>query len=182
MNMIRKSFGPILILGSLAGCAGDSEPTIQPSPGQQKAAPRSTGVPPAGKIGDEGAKPDLGTGKMMPPPPVIIPAPAKGKKADEAPKVEGPSKTETSKAVGSASKLSADEIAAIKELPKAEQDAALAQRVCPVSTHNLGSMGKPLKVTAEGRTFYLCCEECEAKVKSDGKAVVAKLDKLKAAK
>ena len=59
---------------------------------------------------------------------------------------------------GAAAKLSAEELAGIKELPQAEQDAAIAQAVCPVSTHNLGSMGKPLKVTAEGRTFYLCCD------------------------
>lgn len=43
-------------------------------------------------------------------------------------------------------------------------------------------MGKPLKVTAEGRTFYLCCENCQKDVKADPKAVIAKLDKLKAAK
>ena len=94
-------------------------------------------------------------------------------------KVEGP---KASKPAGAAAKLTADDLAGIKELPKAEQDAAIAQVVCPVSTHNLGSMGKPLKVTAEGRTFYICCDSCEEKVKTDGKAVVAKLDKLKAGK
>ena len=35
-----------------------------------------------------------------------------------------------------------------------------------MSTHHLGSMEKPIKVTAEGRTFYLCCEGCEEEVKS----------------
>jgi YHS domain-containing protein len=38
-------------------------------------------------------------------------------------------------------------------------------------------MDKPIKVTAEGRTFFLCCESCEDKVKSDPKGVIAKLDK-----
>jgi YHS domain-containing protein len=37
-------------------------------------------------------------------------------------------------------------------------------------------MGKPIKVSAEGRTFFICCEGCEEKVKSDPKAVIAKLD------
>ena len=87
-----------------------------------------------------------------------------------------------SKPAGAAAKLAADELAAIKELPKAEQDVAIAQAVCPVSTHNLGSMGKPLKVTAEGRTFYICCDSCEKEFKTDPKAVIAKLDKLKAGK
>jgi len=173
MNMIRKSFGTILILGSLAGCAGDAEPPTQPSPGQSPAVRPATGGP-AGKMGD-GAP----SGKMIGAPPITTPAPADGKKTDEAPKVEGPNKTETSKP---ASKLSDEELAAVKELPAAEQAAALAQGVCPVSTHNLGSMGKPLKVTAEGRTFYICCDSCEEKVKTEGKAVVAKLDKMKAAK
>ncbi len=58
-----------------------------------------------------------------------------------------------------------------------EQPAALAQAVCPVSGHHLGSMEKPIKVTAEGRTFYLCCDSCEDKVKANPKSVIAKLDK-----
>ena len=44
---------------------------------------------------------------------------------------------------------------------------------------HLGSMGKPMKVTAEGRTFYICCDGCEEDVKTKGKEIVAKLDKLK---
>ena len=51
-----------------------------------------------------------------------------------------------------------------------------------MSAHHLGSMGKPIKVTAEGRTFYLCCDDCEEKVKADPKGVIAKLDKAASAK
>ena len=98
------------------------------------------------------------------------------------PAIEGPSKTDTAKPSGASAKLSAKELDGIKELPQAEQDAAIAQAVCPVSTHNLGSMDKPLKVTAEGRTFYICCDGCEEDVKTKGKDVVAKLDKLKSDK
>ena len=180
MKIIRKSIGTMLILGAAAaGCAGDAEPPTQPSTGQSP-APRTSGNLPAVKIGDEGDKASKGGPSQ--PPPVMIPAPSDGKKATEAPKVEGPSKADTSKPTGAASKLTADDLAAIKELPKDEQDVALAQAICPVSSHNLGSMGKPLKVTAAGRTFYLCCDECQKDVKSDPKAVIAKLDKLKAAK
>ena len=79
-----------------------------------------------------------------------------------------------------AAKLSDKNLPQIKKLPAAEQDAAIAQAVCPVSTHNLGAMGKPLKVTAEGRTFYLCCDGCEDQFKADPKKFIAKLDKAKA--
>jgi len=49
------------------------------------------------------------------------------------------------------------------------EDRALAekQRTCPVSGELLGSMGKPYKVTVKGRTVFLCCEGCEAKIKKD---------------
>jgi YHS domain-containing protein len=113
-----------------------------------------------------------------PAPAAIKPAtpPADSKKVDEALKVEGP-KAENSKSSEGAEKLSADELAAIKKLPANEQELAIKQLVCPVSSENLGSMGKPHKVTAEGKTFYLCCQGCEKDLKADPKAVIAKLEK-----
>jgi hypothetical protein len=178
MNIMTKSIGAMVILGALAGCAGDEG---TPAPGAPPSAGQSPAVKPAGgsgpmKIEQPAAKPD--EGKMIP----SDAAPAAGKKVEDAPKIEGPSKTDTSKPSGASAKLSEKDLAGIKELPQAEQDAAIAQAVCPVSTHNLGSMGKPLKVTAEGRTFYICCDSCEDDVKTKGKDVVAKLDKLKAGK
>ena len=59
----------------------------------------------------------------------------------------------------------------------ARRTVALKQAVCPVSDENLGSMGVPIKVTAEGKTFYLCCKGCNKEVDADPKAVVAKLKK-----
>jgi YHS domain-containing protein len=114
-------------------------------------------------------------------PPVSPPATGESKKGDEAPKIEGP-KAENSKQDGGAVVLTAAEVAAVKELPAAEQAAASQQGVCPVSTKHLGSMGMPLKVSAEGRTFYICCDSCEDKVKSDPKTVIANLDKKNNAK
>jgi hypothetical protein len=179
MNIIPRSVGTILILGALAGCAGDDGATpdagTPPTPGQSPT--RTAGGRPSMKT-DPAPKP--GEGKMEGATPGSNPTPTVDKKADDAPKIEGPSKAEAAKPSGAAAKLTADDLKGIKELPNTEQDAAIAQVVCPVSTHNLGSMGKPLKVTAEGRTFYICCDSCEDKVKTDGKAVVAKLDKLKA--
>ena len=63
------------------------------------------------------------------------------------PKIEGPKTEGTGKGDAAAAKLTADEIAAIKQLPAAEQELALKQAVCPVSDEHLGAMGKPIKIT-----------------------------------
>jgi YHS domain-containing protein len=106
------------------------------------------------------------------PPPPAVPKTGEMKKPNDAPAIEGPKAENAKPSAG----LTTDEIAAIKELPETEQATATKQVACPVSSHHLGSMGKPIKVSAEGRTFFICCEGCEEKVKSDPKAVIAKLD------
>ena len=45
-------------------------------------------------------------------------------------------------------------------LPESEQEAALRQRICPVTGEPLGSMGKPIKVTVAGRSLFVCCQGC----------------------
>ncbi len=47
--------------------------------------------------------------------------------------------------------------------------------VCP-SLALIGSMGKPVKITAKGKTFFLCCAHCETKFKEDPDKVLAKLN------
>ena len=162
MNAIRKSVWSIVLLGLAVGCAGEPEDRAGGSPA-------------------DGAKANYPLRPARPAPgqacqPRPLPSPGTSKKGDEPPAVEGP-KAENAKSDAEAAKLTAEELAAIKELPAAEQAAAIQQAVCPVSSHHLGSMDKPVKVTAEGRTFYICCEGCEDKVKSDPKGVIAKLDK-----
>jgi hypothetical protein len=76
-----------------------------------------------------------------------------------------------------AAKLSDAELAEIKKLPEAEQRIATAQISCPVSDGHLGEMGTPIKQTIGDKTFFLCCESCVAKVKSDPQGVLAKLKK-----
>jgi hypothetical protein len=177
MNIIRKSAGTMLLLSALAGCAGDdgaAPESTPPSPGQSPT--KTIGSASPIKTGTEGDS--KGVGKMEP----TNAAPDAGKKADDVPKLEPPSKADAAKPTGAAAKLSAEELAAVKELPQDEQEAAIAQAVCPVSDEHLGSMEKPVRVTAEGRTFYLCCKGCEKDLKADPKAVLAKLDKLKAGK
>ena len=170
MNAIRKSTWTILILGASAGCAGEADPPATPEV--------SSGQPPAiSKPAPKDTAPGGGmSGEMTAPPTSPATKPAAGKKGDDAPPIEGP-KAENAKSDAGAVKLTAAELSAIKELPASEQATATAQAVCPVSTHHLGSMGMPLKVSAEGRTFYLCCDSCEEKLKADPKAIIAKLDK-----
>ncbi len=71
--------------------------------------------------------------------------------------------------------LTEDEIAEIKKLPEADAEAALKQKVCPISHENLGAMGTPIKVEADGKTAFLCCEGCKEEFEKDPKAVLAKL-------
>src|SRR5262249_41532958 len=162
----RRSAWAVMMLGAVAvaGCTTDDQSTATSNPPASNLPPAPTRpvVPPSG----------AGTSKEMQPAPTTA---GDAKKADESPKLEGP-KSDSGKAATAAAKLSTDEIAAIKQLPAGEQEVALKQAVCPVSGHNLGSMDKPVKVSAEGRTFYLCCEDCEKEVKSNPKAVIAKLD------
>ena len=170
MKWIRRSTWMVPILSVVLGCGGEEAGTTP-----------AGSPPPAPPAGQPHQRPELREG-----PPKEQPKATEGKKADESkkdeskteepPKVEGP-KTDASKPGAAAVTLTTDELAAIKELPAAEQDQAIKQAVCPVSDHHLGSMDKPVKVTAEGRTFFLCCPDCEEKVKKDPKAVIAKLDK-----
>jgi len=161
MNATYKLVCSITLMALVAGCGDDGSTNAPETPGTTA----KSNYPPATK------------GEKVLKRPVQPPAkPPETKKGDEPPAVEGPKAENTAPGAG-AVKLTAAELAAIKELPASEQAAALAQAVCPVSAHHLGSMDKPYKVTAEGRTFYLCCEGCEDKLKDDPKAVIAKLDK-----
>jgi YHS domain-containing protein len=53
---------------------------------------------------------------------------------------------------------------------------AIAQRICPVTKEELGGMGKPYKVTVEGRDVFLCCAGCEEEIKKDPQKYFAILD------
>ncbi len=63
--------------------------------------------------------------------------------------------------------FSAKERVHLDKLPPEDRQKAVAQKVCPVTGKNLGSMGPPVKLTLEGRTVYLCCKGCVGKAKSD---------------
>ncbi len=82
----------------------------------------------------------------------------------------------------SAVNLSADEIAEIKKLPAADQDAALAQKICPVGEddgkpNHLGVMGTPVKVEVNGKTAFVCCKSCVDDLKKEPEKYLSKIGK-----
>lgn len=59
---------------------------------------------------------------------------------------------------------------------EADRIAARQQGICPVSGEPLGSMGKPIKLTVEGREVFICCSGCEDTLREDPEKYFAKLD------
>jgi hypothetical protein len=56
---------------------------------------------------------------------------------------------------------------AFAKLDPKDREAALAQKICPVSDQALGSMGKPIKVTVEGQDVFVCCAGCVEELKNN---------------
>ncbi len=102
---------------------------------------------------------------------------AAGNAADN--KAAAPAKPEAAKAEPldvSQVTLTDEEIAEIKSLPDDQAALALKQKVCPISGAHLGGMGTPIKVSADGKTAFLCCEGCQGEFEENPKAALAKLD------
>ena len=95
------------------------------------------------------------------------------------PKIEGPSKTETSKPAARPPSSRPRSSPRSRSFRRPNRTPRLPRRFVRSAATTWGRMDKPIKVTAEGRTFYICCDGCEDEVKTKGKEVVAKLDKLK---
>lgn len=170
MICIRKFWWTGVALATFVGCAEEQPPA--PSAPATPAAP--TTPPAAAKPATpESAKPEATeaapTKEMEK---TETPAPAALPKI-EGPKIEAPKPEAEKKA--DAAKLSDEELANIKKLPAAEQPLALKQLVCPVSDEHLGAMDTPVKITAGGKTFFVCCKGCKKDVDADLKAVLAKL-------
>lgn len=54
---------------------------------------------------------------------------------------------------------------------------ASAQRLCPVTGEELGSMGPPIPVTVSGRTIQVCCEACVAAVRRNPAKYFAQVER-----
>lgn len=76
--------------------------------------------------------------------------------------------------------LTAKERANFNKLPEADREAAIAQRICPISGMKLGGMGVPHRMEIDGRVIYLCCKGCKAGVKKDPEAAFRKIDEAMA--
>jgi YHS domain-containing protein len=66
---------------------------------------------------------------------------------------------------------------ALAELSSEDRALVEKQKTCPVSGEPLGAMGKPYKVTIQGKVVFLCCAGCEAKLKENPEKYLAKLPK-----
>ncbi len=172
MHLTRNHWWAALALASLAtGCAKETTTTVEPA--------SSTVTTPAPSSPEVPATTKTETTETTTAPADAKPAMPADDIKIEAPKVEPATKGEVPKSAGAAAadtpKLSDEEVAEIKKLPADDQILALKQTVCPVSGEPLGSMSVPIKVTAEGKTFFLCCNGCKKEVEKNPKEVVAKL-------
>jgi hypothetical protein len=50
----------------------------------------------------------------------------------------------------------------VTKLTEADRKEAVAQKLCPVSEGRIGAMGLPIKVTDDGRHFFICCDNCKS--------------------
>jgi hypothetical protein len=65
--------------------------------------------------------------------------------------------------------------ASLASLTAADREAALKQKICPVSEAALGSMGAPIKVSVAGQEVFICCEGCEDPLKAEPSKHLAKI-------
>ena len=63
------------------------------------------------------------------------------------------------------------------------EDRALvdAQKICPISREELGSMGAPIKLTVKDQTVFLCCKSCEKRALASPDETLKRLEEVKAA-
>jgi YHS domain-containing protein len=161
--MMRKTWWMAAGLALFLGCSGE--------PGADGGNPAP--VVPSTTSG-EGAPPAVSEGGAGGAPAAPADAPKPDMPPADAPKADMPKAADA----GGDAALKDEEIAEIKKLPAGDQAQALAQKICPVSGHNLGSMETPVKVTTDdGQTGFLCCEGCMPGFKKDPKGTLAKLKK-----
>ena len=74
-----------------------------------------------------------------------------------------------------AKELSKEDLENIAQLPEADRQPAIAQRVCPITGAALGSMGVPVKITLRGQPVFLCCKGCVGKAKREPDETLKKI-------
>ncbi len=68
------------------------------------------------------------------------------------------------------------DLANIQKLPPADREAALRQKTCPATGLPLGSMGVPIKITVDGRSFFICCDHCTERANAESDRVLKQLN------
>jgi YHS domain-containing protein len=68
------------------------------------------------------------------------------------------------------------------DLSDSDKELIKKQKICPVTGQALGSMGDPIKVTAKGRSIFLCCAGCKKKFFANPEKYFKKLDEQKSDK
>jgi membrane fusion protein, copper/silver efflux system len=69
--------------------------------------------------------------------------------------------------------------AGLDKLSPEDRKRAEAQRLCPVQEKPLGIMGKPVEVTLNGGSVFLCCASCVDDARADPKGVHKKAETFK---
>lgn len=73
---------------------------------------------------------------------------------------------------GSSQTNDKSEIPQLLDIPEADRQAALAQRVCPVCREYLGEEQTPSKVSVLGEEIFVCSSDCESKLKQNPRQFV----------
>ena len=67
--------------------------------------------------------------------------------------------------------------AGLAKLSPADRALAEKQKVCPVTGEPLGSMGRPEKITVQGKDLFICCKGCRDEVMNHSEKYLTKLGK-----
>jgi membrane fusion protein, copper/silver efflux system len=70
-------------------------------------------------------------------------------------------------------------VAGLDKLTPDDRKRAVAQRLCPIQEKPLGLMGKPIEMSLNGGTAFLCCKSCEDDAKADPKGTLKKAEGFK---
>ena len=64
---------------------------------------------------------------------------------------------------------------ALAQLSTTDRALAEKQKICPVSEDPLGAMGKPIKLTVQGKDVFICCKGCEEPLLEEPEKYLAQL-------
>ena len=92
---------------------------------------------------------------------------------------EPPKSTDDKAHEHDAAKIEKEITDSLGKLSAAERKLAKAQRFCPMMEYSrLGAMGTPVKVMAEGKPVFVCCESCVEDAVKGGKDTLIKAKEL----